>query len=66
MTFARYSHLRNWNDKRSFVAASAYFRLGNILEKKGDSAGARAEYETTLKIDPKQKEARAALAKLKR
>jgi len=46
--------------------ASAHFRLGNILEKKGDAAGARAEYETALKIDPKQKEARAALAKLKR
>jgi tetratricopeptide (TPR) repeat protein len=46
--------------------ASAHFRLGNILEKKGDAAGARAEYETSLKIDPKQKEARAALAKLKR
>jgi len=46
--------------------ASAHFRLGNILEKKGDSAGARAEYEASLKIDPKQKEARAALAKLKR
>ncbi len=46
--------------------ASAHFRLGNILEKKGDSAGARAEYETALRIDPKQKEARAALAKLKR
>lgn len=46
--------------------ASAHFRLGNILEKKGDSAGARSEYEAALKIDPKQKEARAALAKLKR
>ena len=46
--------------------ASAHFRLGNILEKKSDFAGARAEYETALKIDPKQKEARAALAKLKR
>jgi uncharacterized protein (DUF486 family) len=106
MTFAWYSHLRNWNDKRWFVAAvlswgialfeylfqvpanrigyrvlslpqlkedlenpslaSAHFRLGNILEKKGDSAGARGEYEVSLKIDPKQKEARAALAKLKR
>lgn len=45
--------------------ASAHFRLGHILERKGDSVGARAEYETALKIDPKQKEARAALAKLK-
>jgi tetratricopeptide (TPR) repeat protein len=46
--------------------AAAHYRLGNILEKKGDSAGARPEYETSVKIDPKQKEARAALAKLKR
>jgi tetratricopeptide (TPR) repeat protein len=46
--------------------AAAHYRLGNILEKKGDSAGARAEYETSVKIDPKQKETRAALAKLKR
>jgi hypothetical protein len=45
--------------------AAAHFRLGTILEKKGD-AGARAEYETSLKIDPKQKLAREALAKLKR
>jgi tetratricopeptide (TPR) repeat protein len=46
--------------------AAAHFRLGNILEKKGDAVGARAEYETSLKIDPKQKLAREALAKLKR
>ena len=45
---------------------SAHFRLGNILEKKGDPAAARNEYETSLKIDPKQKLAREALAKLKR
>jgi Tetratricopeptide repeat. len=46
--------------------AAAHFRLGNILEKKGDTAAARNEYETSLKIDPKQKLAREALAKLKR
>jgi Flp pilus assembly protein TadD len=46
--------------------AAAHFRLGNILEKKGDAVGARNEYETALKIDPKQKLAREALAKLKR
>jgi tetratricopeptide (TPR) repeat protein len=46
--------------------AAAHYRLGNILEKKGDSAGAQAEYEMSVKIDPKQKEAKAALAKLKR
>ncbi len=46
--------------------AAAHFRLGNILEKKGDRDGARKEYETALAIDPKQKLAREALAKLKR
>jgi tetratricopeptide (TPR) repeat protein len=46
--------------------AAAHFRLGNILEKKGDIAGARTEYETSLKLDPKQKVAREALAKLKK
>lgn len=46
--------------------AAAHFRLGNILEKKGNPAGGREEYETALKIDPKQKLAREALAKLKR
>jgi len=46
--------------------AAAHFRLGNILEKKGDRDGARSEYETALAIDPKQKLAREALAKLKR
>jgi tetratricopeptide (TPR) repeat protein len=46
--------------------AAAHFRLGSILEKKGDSPGARAEYETSLKLDSKQKLAREALAKLKR
>ncbi|HYJ04542.1 MAG TPA: tetratricopeptide repeat protein [Chthoniobacterales bacterium] len=45
--------------------AAAHSRLGNILEKKGDATGARAEYETALKIDPKQKLAREALTKMK-
>lgn len=46
--------------------AAAHFRLGGVLEKKGNLTGARAEYETALRLDPKQKEAREALAKLKR
>jgi tetratricopeptide (TPR) repeat protein len=45
---------------------AAHFRLGDILEKKGDTAGARTEYETSLKLDPKQKLVREALAKLKK
>jgi tetratricopeptide (TPR) repeat protein len=46
--------------------AGAHFRLGQIREKKGDLSGARTEYETALSLDPKQKIAREALAKLKR
>jgi tetratricopeptide (TPR) repeat protein len=46
--------------------AAAHFRLGNILEKKGNPIAAREEYETALRIDPKQKLAREALAKMKR
>lgn len=46
--------------------AAAHFRLGMVLEKKGNAAGARAEYELALKLDPGQKEARAALDKLGR
>jgi len=46
--------------------AAAHFRLGNILEKKGNPVAAREEYETALRIDPKQKLAREALAKMKR
>jgi len=46
--------------------AGAHFRLGQIREKKGDIADARKEYETALSMDPKQKQAREALAKLKR
>src|SRR4051794_36686613 len=32
--------------------AAAHFRLGNILEKKGDRPGALDEYQTALAIDP--------------
>jgi tetratricopeptide (TPR) repeat protein len=33
---------------------SALWRLGQILEKKGDIAGARAEYDAALKLNPMQ------------
>jgi tetratricopeptide (TPR) repeat protein len=46
--------------------AAAHFRLGNILEKKGNPPAAREEYETALRIDPKQKLAREALTKMKK
>ncbi|MFN2507490.1 MAG: tetratricopeptide repeat protein [Chthoniobacterales bacterium] len=44
--------------------ASAHFRLGWILERKGDVDGARAEYEEVLSIDPDHKKTRAAIARL--
>jgi tetratricopeptide (TPR) repeat protein len=46
--------------------SAAHYRLGCILEKKGNPAAARAEYETALSLDAKMKPAREALAKLKR
>ncbi len=45
--------------------AAAHWRLGNIYEKRGDVASARSEYETSLTLDPKNKEVRAALQSLK-
>jgi len=44
--------------------AAAHWRIGNILEKKGDKAGARAAYEASLKADPKFAQAIDALKKL--
>ncbi|MBS0658817.1 MAG: tetratricopeptide repeat protein [Verrucomicrobia bacterium] len=46
--------------------AAGHFRLGGVLEKKGDVAGARAAYETALRLDSKFKEVRAALDKLRK
>lgn len=45
--------------------AAAHWRIGNILEKKKDVAGARAAYEAALKLDPKFTNAIEALKKLK-
>lgn len=44
--------------------SGAHFRIGVILEKKGDKPAARAAYEAALKLDPKMKLALDALAKL--
>ena len=44
--------------------APVQWRIGNILEKKGDPAGARAAYEAALKIDPGFVQARDSLKKL--
>jgi tetratricopeptide (TPR) repeat protein len=44
--------------------AAAHWRIGNILEKKGDKPGARAAYEASLKADPKFAYAVESLKKL--
>jgi tetratricopeptide (TPR) repeat protein len=45
--------------------AGAQWRIGNILEKKGDPAGARAAYQAALQLDPKFYPAADSLKKLK-
>jgi tetratricopeptide (TPR) repeat protein len=45
--------------------AAAHWRLGNLLEKKSDPAGARRAYEASVKIDPNFAPAVEALKKLK-
>jgi len=44
--------------------AAAHWRIGFILEKKGDKQGARAAYEAALKLDPKFPQAIESLKKL--
>jgi tetratricopeptide (TPR) repeat protein len=45
--------------------SAAQWRIGNILEKEGNTAGARAAYEASLKLDPKFAQASDALSNLK-
>lgn len=44
--------------------AAAHWRIGFILDKKGDRAGARTAYEASLKLDPKFPQAIESLKKL--
>lgn len=44
--------------------AAAHWRLGMIVEARGDVAGARREYESALRLDPEHTEAQAALRAL--
>ncbi|MEO8577612.1 MAG: tetratricopeptide repeat protein [Gemmatimonadales bacterium] len=44
--------------------ANAHYRLGLILEKKGDKSAARSEYQTALQLNPGYREAKKALAAL--
>jgi len=43
---------------------AVHWRIGNILERQGDKAAARAAYEAALKIDPKFSQAADSLKKL--
>lgn len=45
--------------------ANAHYRLGLILDKKGDKAGARAEYQAALRLDPALQDAKKALDALR-
>jgi tetratricopeptide (TPR) repeat protein len=47
------------------TVANAHYRLGLIIEKKGDKARARAEYETALRLDPGLRDAKKALDALR-
>jgi tetratricopeptide (TPR) repeat protein len=44
---------------------AAHWRLGQIFEKKGDPAGARAEYQAALKLNPIQPQLLEALQRVK-
>jgi tetratricopeptide (TPR) repeat protein len=45
--------------------AAAHWRLGMVVEAKGDTKTAKAEYERALRLDPKLTGAKASLDKLK-
>jgi len=49
-------------DSRGYVPA--HWRIGNILLRKGDKAGARTAYEAALKLNPEFTEAIASLKQL--
>jgi tetratricopeptide (TPR) repeat protein len=44
--------------------ANAHFRLGQVYQKKGNKAAARAAYQEALKLDPRLEDAKKALASL--
>ena len=45
--------------------AATHWRLGMIAEKRGNTAAARQEYQAAATLDPKLKQAKEALARLK-
>jgi len=52
-------------DKSRALPASAHFRLGEVLVKRGNNVEARKEFETALGMNPKLEAARNALKNLK-
>jgi tetratricopeptide (TPR) repeat protein len=46
--------------------AAAHWRLGMVLEKKGDRDAAQREYEAALQLDPKHEEAKKSLSQVRR
>jgi tetratricopeptide (TPR) repeat protein len=52
-------------DKTRATPANAHFRLGELLARKGDKAGAKIEFETALELNPRLDAARSALRGLK-
>jgi hypothetical protein len=46
--------------------AAGHYRLGMILERRGDSVGAIEQYERAHRLDPYNEEAEAAFQRLNR
>ena len=44
---------------------TVHYRLGAVLERRGDVAGARTEYELAVSLDPRNNAAKRALASLR-
>jgi len=50
--------------KYNVQPTAVQYRLGTLFAKKGDMTAARAAYEAALRLDPRNKPASDALAKL--
>jgi tetratricopeptide (TPR) repeat protein len=57
-------YLRHEPQPREPSHAGAHWRLGMILEHRGDKAGARREYQEAVRLDPTLTGARQSLAKV--
>ena len=57
-------YLSNTPDDNQAPLWAAHWRLGQILEKKGDPAAARSEFEAALKLNPTQPQLLEAMRRL--